>query len=103
MRQFCYCWSETADEGDRRIMMGDNADGEVVMLRSITLPCVETWISAGLYSVYRYIVHDLMCSGFRPSRNLSEGNYCVSGGVYICIYRVSGLEVYKNTCFCFST
>lgn len=36
-RQFCYCWSETADEGDGRIMMGDKADGEVVMLRSIRL------------------------------------------------------------------
>jgi hypothetical protein len=83
-------------------MMGDNADGEVVVVRSIRLHCVEVWISAGLYSVYRYIVNDLMYNGLysvyryivndlmynglRLPRNLSEGNYCVSRGVYICIY-----------------
>ena len=42
--------------------MGDNADGEVVMLRSIRLYFVEVWISAGLYGVYRYVVNDLMCN-----------------------------------------
>jgi hypothetical protein len=86
-RQFCYCWSETADEGDGRIMMGDNADGEVVMLRSIRLHCVEVWISAGLYSVCRYIVNDLMYNGLRLARNLSEGNHYVkSGSVYMYIF-----------------
>lgn len=59
-------------------MMGDKADGEVVMLRSIRLRCVEVWISAGVYSVYRYIVNDLMFDGLRLARNLSAGNYCVS-------------------------
>ena len=67
-------------------MMGDNAVGEVVMLPSIRLHSVEVWISAGLYSVYRYIVNDLMYNGLRLSRNLSEGNYCLSRGVFICIY-----------------
>lgn len=40
-------------------MMGDKAGGEVVMLRSIRLHCVEVWISVGLYRVYRYIVNDV--------------------------------------------
>lgn len=50
-----YCGSEPPDEGDGRTMMGDNADGEVVMLRPIRPHCAEVWISAGLYDVNRYI------------------------------------------------
>ena len=40
-------------------MIGDKAGGEVVMLPSIRLRCVEVWISVGLHRVYRYILNDL--------------------------------------------
>ena len=81
--------------------MGDNADGEVVMLRSIRLHCVEVWISAGLYGVYRYTVNDLVYNELRLARSFSEGNYCVSRGVYIlylyiCTYMIFKVFIFFN-------
>lgn len=87
------------EEGGRRILLSDNADGGAVMLRPVRFQCAGVWISAGIRCMYTCAWPAY--SKFRLAPGLPERNYCVTRGV--CVVWINIYSYFLNLCYIFTS